>query len=343
MDQTPVDHTVFVSYAHANREETLRIVELLERNHITIWLDRASDGLGGVDVGDDFGHRIVEAIEKASVFLLVMSPESMASKHVRQEIKLAFDKDVAILPVRVTPTELPADVEYILKGRLYIDISDPKFDELVLNGVRKRVNRSRFVPRYRNARRALIAVAVVLAIVMAVGGWWLRRQQRCDEALSYYRAFVPELQATNQAARGLLRNWQSLKDDTSLLNQAAHEDIAKKQLLYLERYSELRKDWTEHQVNPEHPNDEQLSFRLEAAVGALESLHVDHLQRFDKVGSKINQLEKMLEAGPAPDVEQQKADIRTDIGALVSDATLAADRAADATIALTNGRPGGCP
>jgi|GEM_PF-1489709 len=120
---------IFVSYSRKDSETVDHIVGRLKRDGLDIWLDR-----GAIKGGDLWRKEIVEAIDNASACLLMVSPNSVASKNVRKEIDLADGADKDLVPMLLAPVEIPAELRHQLAGIQWIEYyRDPevKYAELV--------------------------------------------------------------------------------------------------------------------------------------------------------------------------------------------------------------------
>ena len=103
----------FLSYASADRGQTLAIADRLERAGIRVWVDRHS--LVG---GQSWDATIVRAIKDCAVFTVLCSPAAVTSPNVLQELRLAWEERRPILPVLLAPVSFPDEMRYILTGLL---------------------------------------------------------------------------------------------------------------------------------------------------------------------------------------------------------------------------------
>ncbi|MEO1553843.1 MAG: toll/interleukin-1 receptor domain-containing protein, partial [Pseudomonadota bacterium] len=117
---TPVldsGHDAFVSYSHSNAETVLPIVQSIEEDGITVWIDRDE-----MRAGQTWAGQIVRAIKSADQFCLMCSAQAFESDHVRREVYLADKYGKKMVPIRLDATEMPEDIEYFLIGRQWIDL-----------------------------------------------------------------------------------------------------------------------------------------------------------------------------------------------------------------------------
>lgn len=85
-----VDKRIFVSHSHKDGEFCLQLVhdlrKILGGHDETVWLDQA----GGLQGGAAWWREICDNIQERPVFIVVVSPDSMQSNWVRDEIELAW-------------------------------------------------------------------------------------------------------------------------------------------------------------------------------------------------------------------------------------------------------------
>src|SRR2546421_10467207 len=80
---------IFVSHSHKDNQFGIQLVYDLHHklgNNAKIWYDAA----GGLDSGDEWWTKILKELVASSVFIVVLTPEAMASKWVNDEITIAW-------------------------------------------------------------------------------------------------------------------------------------------------------------------------------------------------------------------------------------------------------------
>ena len=102
---------VFISYAHEDSRGVDIIRSRLAAAGYAVWIDH--EWISG---GDAWRTRIVEAIESSDVFLLMLSPHSVKSKYVLQELNIADGEEKPILPVVIAAVEIPREMKLQLSG-----------------------------------------------------------------------------------------------------------------------------------------------------------------------------------------------------------------------------------
>ncbi len=130
---------VFISYEHKSKSIADSIVSSFEQDKIRCWYAPR-------DVIGDYATSIVEAIENASVFILILSGESSNSPHVLNEVEMAYKKNIeqsqtiTIVPFKVSNDELSRAMEYYIKRIHWIDATTSGM-EAAITDLKKKVKR----------------------------------------------------------------------------------------------------------------------------------------------------------------------------------------------------------
>lgn len=130
---------IFISY-HENSAGNLvqRIAKLLEAKEITCWYAKRNLHYGG-----DFSNDIPREIDTCKLFLLVLNEKACQSKHVQNEVGLAFGRynkgdSITILPVQIGDFILSDWIRYYL---VHIQITKiPLEDEVFLIDLIQRIS-----------------------------------------------------------------------------------------------------------------------------------------------------------------------------------------------------------
>jgi hypothetical protein len=120
---------VFISYSRKDSKTVDSIVQRLEAEDFAVWIDREE-----IHGGDLWREAIVEAVDNAYVFVLMLSPNSVASDNVRKEVDLADGAGKALLPMMLAQAQLTSRLRYQLAGIQWIEYyrdPDGKFNELI--------------------------------------------------------------------------------------------------------------------------------------------------------------------------------------------------------------------
>jgi hypothetical protein len=117
---------IFVSYSSKDEAIVQQIVKKLLERGLPLWID-----VRNLVSGDDWEKSIRDAINHASVILVMMSPNASHSEWVMEETKTARQHNIAILPVVIdgNPTEILASI-----GDDYVDmrhVNETAINELI--------------------------------------------------------------------------------------------------------------------------------------------------------------------------------------------------------------------
>jgi hypothetical protein len=109
---------IFISYSRQDGKCVNLLARKLEDAGHQIWLDRSA-----IQGGTRWQEEIVRGIEKANVFVIVLSPQSITSENVERELGLAHITGKRILPVMLGQVTVPQSLQYALGSLQIIDIS----------------------------------------------------------------------------------------------------------------------------------------------------------------------------------------------------------------------------
>ena len=111
MAGTPL--SIFISYSRTDSEFVDRLEADLKARNFYTWVDRLK-----LEGGQNFRSEIQKAIDHCQIMLVVLSPEAMASKYVRQEYEYADSRDKHIIPLNWRTT---IEVFFGLHGIHWVD------------------------------------------------------------------------------------------------------------------------------------------------------------------------------------------------------------------------------
>ena len=109
---------IFISYSRADTVAVDKLAAGLRAAGFEPWVDRT-----GIHGGEQWRQRIVKAINTCGVFLLALSPHSVASVNVRKELDIADSRHKFILPVIIQTITIPDEMEYQLAGVQMVDLA----------------------------------------------------------------------------------------------------------------------------------------------------------------------------------------------------------------------------
>ncbi len=91
---------VFVSYSHEDRAVVFPEIKRLQEDGYRIWYDE------GIEPAKEWPTEIANALLRCAFFLVFVSPSSVASRNVRNEINLACKENKEILAIHLEKTNL---------------------------------------------------------------------------------------------------------------------------------------------------------------------------------------------------------------------------------------------
>ncbi|NNL89295.1 MAG: TIR domain-containing protein [Marinicaulis sp.] len=92
--------TVFFSYAHANRERAIEIIQALEKAGYAVWWDGVLEG------GVKYSENIEQALESANAVVVLWSEDSIKSHWVRDEASRGVDRN-CLVPLTIDGVKPP--------------------------------------------------------------------------------------------------------------------------------------------------------------------------------------------------------------------------------------------
>lgn len=110
---------LFVSYSHQDGGVVYPEIERLHGIGFRIWYDE------GIDPGNEWPDEVAKALDRCSFFVVFISPRSVASKNVKNEIHFAINHQKPFVAIHLEETQLPSglelrisDIQAILRYRM---------------------------------------------------------------------------------------------------------------------------------------------------------------------------------------------------------------------------------
>ena len=117
---------VFISYSRKDSERVDELVEKTEDAGFEIWIDRED-----IRGGRMWDNTIGKALISAAVVLLVLSRNSVKSDNVQNEVALAIERKVPIVPVAIEDVDIPDGLSLHLVRIQRIDLERDGFESVV--------------------------------------------------------------------------------------------------------------------------------------------------------------------------------------------------------------------
>lgn len=92
---------VFLSHSHLDNDWCNRFYEELAQDDFDIWYDRE-----GLYAGDEWVKTLERELQDRDIYLIILSPDSWASRWVQNELSLALSQHKQIVGVLYKPTEV---------------------------------------------------------------------------------------------------------------------------------------------------------------------------------------------------------------------------------------------
>ena len=96
---------IFISYSHQERQLCEHIASCFPEESFSVWFDR------GLRPGEVYRKRIAQVIKDTDYFLILISPASVCSEWVLDELEYAKKLHKRILPIWAAETEMVATPE----------------------------------------------------------------------------------------------------------------------------------------------------------------------------------------------------------------------------------------
>ena len=94
--------SIFLSYSSNDRPFALGFAKELQDLGVNVWIDQL-----GIKLGENWDNAIEEALEKSNTFLLLISPTSIASQNVQDEVSIAINSEKKLVPILIKKCDLP--------------------------------------------------------------------------------------------------------------------------------------------------------------------------------------------------------------------------------------------
>jgi len=114
---------IFLSYSRRDHDFADRLTGGLKDEGIHVWVDTQE-----IQGGDAWRAAIVRAITECDAFLVILSPQCVASRNVVKELSLASDKNRRIIPIICEQCDIPDGMQYQLAELQRIDFCELGFD-----------------------------------------------------------------------------------------------------------------------------------------------------------------------------------------------------------------------
>ena len=116
---------VFVSYAHVDSEKVFAEIKRFNETGFNVWYDE------GIAPGNEWTDEIAGALERCSVFVVMLTPRSAPRENVLNEINFALDEKKPFLAIHLEETELKSGLRLRIGSKqaiLKYNMSDEEYE-----------------------------------------------------------------------------------------------------------------------------------------------------------------------------------------------------------------------
>lgn len=119
-----MSNEIFISYSRRDQEFVTRLASDLNTQVAGVWFDQSS-----IQLGEKWRDEIMEGIRDCKAFILVLSPDAMASRYVREEVNKALELGKTIFPVIYRPADWTGEFETLVKEVQTLDLRSGSYTD----------------------------------------------------------------------------------------------------------------------------------------------------------------------------------------------------------------------
>jgi len=134
----------FLSYSRVNQDFAVQLAKELKSEGFDVWLDTLD-----IPLGARWDREVEKALRQSEIFMIILTPESVDSENVLDEIGYAIDTSKRILPILLENCEVPLR----LRRLQYVNFTDKSFEEGVsaAKGLLRGLTAQSTIPREESA------------------------------------------------------------------------------------------------------------------------------------------------------------------------------------------------
>src|SRR6266498_3589813 len=115
---------IFISYSRRDQEFVSRLASDLNAHVAFVWFDRST-----IQPGQKWHDEILEGIRECKAFILVLSPDAVESRYVREELNKALELGKPIFPVIYRPAKWTDEFASLIKDIQTIDFRSGSYTD----------------------------------------------------------------------------------------------------------------------------------------------------------------------------------------------------------------------
>jgi hypothetical protein len=115
---------IFISYSRRDQEFVTRLASDLNDHVAGVWFDQSA-----IQAGENWHEEILQGIHECKAFVLVLSPDAMQSKYVREEVDTALQLGKPIFPIIYRPTQWTDEFAALVKDIQTINLQSGSYTD----------------------------------------------------------------------------------------------------------------------------------------------------------------------------------------------------------------------
>ncbi|NTU56684.1 MAG: toll/interleukin-1 receptor domain-containing protein, partial [Anaerolineales bacterium] len=115
---------IFISYSRRDQEFVTRLASDLNAQVAGVWFDQSA-----IQPGEKWHDEIMEGIRDCKAFVLVLSPDAVESKYVREELNKALELGKTIFPVIYRPAKWSGEFEAVVRDIQTLDLRSGSYTD----------------------------------------------------------------------------------------------------------------------------------------------------------------------------------------------------------------------
>ena len=110
----------FLSYSRVNSDFAKKLAKELKAEGFPVWLDQLD-----IPLGARWDVELEKALDECEIFMIIMTPDSINSENVRDEIGYAIDTGKRFMPIMLENCKVPLR----LRRFQYVDFTTKSFED----------------------------------------------------------------------------------------------------------------------------------------------------------------------------------------------------------------------
>jgi len=114
------ERKTFISYSRKDKDFAIEFAREMKSAGYSVWLDQLD-----IPTGARWDDQVEKALRECEVFLIILTPASVSSENVKDEIGYAIDHGKRIMPILLENCDVP----FRLRRFQYVDFTNVEFNE----------------------------------------------------------------------------------------------------------------------------------------------------------------------------------------------------------------------